>query len=141
MGSTHPYRWNVGFIHRFMLVHGPLSCIFDLLTFGMLLWLANTDQATFHTGWLIESVLAASVVLFAVRTRLPFLRSHLSRAMMLVTLSVGLVALILPYSPLAASLGFKLLALSILGLIFVIVILYFISAELVKRWFYRRFSV
>jgi Mg2+-importing ATPase len=81
------------------------------------------------------------VVVFAVRPRLPFLRSHPSRAMMLVTLSVGLVALILPYSPLAANLGFKPLALSILGLIFVIVILYFISAELVKHWFYRRFSV
>jgi Mg2+-importing ATPase len=54
---------------------------------------------------------------------------------------VGLAALVLPYSPLAGILGFKPLALSTLGLIFAIVILYFISAELVKRWFYRRFSI
>jgi P-type Mg2+ transporter len=124
-----------------MLVFGPLSSVFDLLTFGALLWLANADQASFHTGWFIESVLSASVVVFAVRTRLPFMRSHPSRAMMLVTLMVGLVALVLPYSPLAGILGFKPLALTTLGIIFTIVILYFISAELVKRWFYRRFSL
>jgi P-type Mg2+ transporter len=136
-----PHRWNVGFIRRFMLVFGPLSSVFDLLTFGALLWLTNADQATFHTGWFIESVLSASVVVFAVRTRLPFMRSRPSRAMMLVTLMVGLVALVLPYSPLAGILGFKPLALSTLGLIFAIIIVYFISAELVKRWFYRRFSL
>jgi Mg2+-importing ATPase len=136
-----PHRWNIGFIRRFMLVFGPLSSVFDLLTFGALLLLAKADQATFHTGWFIESVLSASVVVFALRTRLPFLRSHPSRAMMLVTLMVGLVALLLPYSPLAGILGFKPIALSLLGLIFGIVILYLISAELVKRWFYRRFSI
>jgi Mg2+-importing ATPase len=124
-----------------MLVFGPLSSVFDLLTFGMLLWLTHADQVSFHTGWFIESVLSASVVVFAVRTRLPFTRSHPSRAMMLVTLMVALVALVLPYSPLAGILGFKPLALSTVGLIFAIVIVYFISAELVKRWFYSRFSL
>jgi Mg2+-importing ATPase len=136
-----PHRWDVGFIRRFMLVFGPLSSVFDLLTFGMLLWLTHADQVSFHTGWFIESVLSASVVVFAVRTRLPFMRSHPSRAMMIVTLMVGLVALVLPYSPLAGILGFKPLALSTVGLIFAIVIVYFISAELVKRWFYSRFSL
>jgi len=84
-------------------------------------------------------VFSAGLVVFAVRTRLPFIRSQPSRTMMLVTLVVGVVTLLLPYSPLADILGFKPLAASTLGLIAVIVILYFISAELVKRWFYRRF--
>ena len=136
-----PHRWDVGFIRRFMLVFGPLSSIFDLLTFGVLLWLMHADQASFHTGWFIESVLSAGVVVFAVRTRLPFIRSHPSRVMMLVTLVVALVALGLPYSPLATILGFKPLGLEALGLIAAIVVLYFISAEIVKRWFYRHFNV
>ena len=136
-----PHRWDVGFIRRFMLVFGPLSSIFDLLTFGVLLWLMHADQASFHTGWFIESVLSAAVVVFAVRTRLPFIRSQPSRAMMIVTLIVGVVTLLLPYSPLAGILGFKPLGLQVLGLIAGIIILYFISAELVKRWFYRHFNV
>jgi Mg2+-importing ATPase len=61
--------------------------------------------------------------------------------MILVTLIVGLVALVVPYSPLAGIMGFKPLGPTTLGLIFAIIILYFISAELVKRWFYRHFSV
>ena len=136
-----PHRWDVGFIRRFMLVFGPLSSVFDLLTFGVLLWLMHADQALFHTGWFIESVLSAAVVVFAVRTRLPFIRSKPSRTMMLVTLIVGVVALLLPYSPLANILGFKPLGLQALGLIAGIIILYFISAEMVKRWFYRHFTV
>lgn len=136
-----PHRWDVGFIRRFMLVFGPLSSVFDLLTFGVLLWLMHADQALFHTGWFIESVLSAAVVVFAVRTRLPFIRSQPSRTMMLVTLIVGVVALLLPYSPLANILGFKPLGIQALGLIAGIIILYFISAEMVKRWFYRHFTV
>lgn len=134
-----PHRWDVGFIRRFMLVFGPLSSVFDLLTFGVLLWIMHADQALFHTGWFIESVFSAGLVVFAVRTRLPFVRSRPSRTMLLVTLVVAVFALLLPYSPLAIILGFEPLGLSTLGLIAGIVILYFISAELVKRWFYRRF--
>jgi len=136
-----PHRWDVGFIRRFMLVFGPLSSIFDLLTFGVLLMLMHADQALFHTGWFIESVLSAGVVVFAIRTRLPFIHSKPSRTMMIVTLLIALVALGLPYSPLAIILGFKPLNLQTLGLIAGIIILYFISAEFVKRWFYHHVNV
>jgi Mg2+-importing ATPase len=123
------------------LVFGPLSSVFDFLTFGALLLLFHDQQTSFHTGWFFESVLSASVVVFAVRTRLPFVRSHPSRAMLFVTFIVAVVALLIPYSPLANILGFQPFTLSTLGLIIVIVILYFISAEFVKRWFYRHFTV
>jgi Mg2+-importing ATPase len=136
-----PHRWDVGFIRRFMLVFGPLSSVFDFLTFGVLLLFLHADQSLFHTGWFVESVFSAGLVVFAVRTRLPFIHSRPSRTMMLVTLLVGLVTLALPYSPLANLLGFKPLALSTLGMIAFIVVLYFVSAELVKRWFYRRFFI
>jgi Mg2+-importing ATPase len=134
-----PHRWDVGFIRRFMLVFGPLSSIFDLLTFGVLLWIMHADQALFHTGWFIESVLSAGLVVFAIRTRNPFLKSHPSRTMLLVTLVVGVIAVLLPYSPLANILGLKPVGLPTLGMIAGIIILYFISAELLKRWFYQRY--
>lgn len=134
-----PHRWDVGFIRRFMLVFGPLSSVFDFCTFAVLLLVLHADQQSFHTSWFIESVFSAALVVFAVRTRLPFIRSQPSRMMMLVTLIVGVVTLLLPYSPLANILGFKPIGIQTLGLIAVIIILYFVSAELVKRWFYRRF--
>jgi Mg2+-importing ATPase len=135
-----PHRWNIGFIKRFMLVFGPLSSIFDFLTFGLLLWGVHAGQAEFHTGWLIESVLSASLVVFAVRTRLPFFHSRPSRSMLWMTALVGLVALTLPYSPLAGLLGLHPLPIKILLFIGLIILLYFTSAEVLKRWFFKHFD-
>ena len=135
-----PHRLDVGFIRKFMLIFGPLSSVFDILTFVLLLGVVHADEASFHTGWFIESVLSASVVVFAIRTRLPFHRSHPSRSMILVTVVVGVVAILLPYSPLANILGLTPLGVPTLAMIAVIVILYFISAEIVKRWFFHHFD-
>ena len=135
-----PHRWDIGFIRRFMLIFGPLSSVFDLLTFGLLLWVMKSGEAQFHTAWFIESVLSAMLVVFAVRTHLPFGRSHPSRAMLWTTLAVALVALAIPYTPLARILGFEPLPWLILLAIAGIVALYFTSAELTKRWFFRHFS-
>jgi len=132
-----PRRMDIAFIRRFMLVFGPLSSLFDYATFAMLMWVMKAGEQTFQTGWFVESILSASVVVFSVRTRLPFLRSKPSRAMLIITTLVILVTLALPYSPLAATLGFVPLSLPFLLVIFSIVILYFFSAELTKRWFYR----
>jgi len=138
---TRPHRWNVNFIRRFMLVFGPLSSVFDFLTFGLLLIFLNARQELFHTGWFIESVLSASMVVFALRTRQPFIRSRPSRAMLAVTGLVAIIALALPYSPLAGILGFKPLpGYYLLGII-AIIGLYFASAEIVKRWFFRNYDL
>jgi Mg2+-importing ATPase len=134
------HRWDIGFIRHFMLIFGPLSSVFDFLTFGVLFLLFRAGQAQFHTGWFVESVLSASLVVFAVRTRLPFLRSRPSRAMLAVTGVVVLVTLLLPYSPLAGLLGFEALPPLYLLAIAAIVAAYVVSAELTKRWFYRHFQ-
>lgn len=131
-----PRRWDIGFIRRFMLIFGPLSSVFDFATFGVLLWLMKADEATFHTGWFIESVMSAALVVFAVRTRLPFTRSKPSRAMLGMTLLIIAITLALPYTPLANLLGFSALPVHYLLLIFGIVAAYFFSAEFAKRWFY-----
>jgi len=136
----HPRRWDIAFIRRFMLVFGPLSSVFDLLTFGFLLWALQADQVLFHTGWFVESVLSAALVVFAVRTRLPFLQSMPSNAMLAMTLLVAGITLVLPYTPLAPLLGFAPLPLTYLLSIFGIIALYFLSAELAKHWFYKVFG-
>jgi len=136
----HPRRWDIAFIRRFMLVFGPLSSMFDLLTFGILLWAMRADQVLFHTGWFVESVLSAAFVVFAVRTRMPFARSKPSRTMLVMTSLVVGITLILPYTLLAGLLGFAPLPLTYLLTIFGIVGLYFLSAELAKRWYYKRFG-
>ncbi len=135
-----PRRWDMNFIRRFMLIFGPLSSLFDFATFALLLWGLGAKAATFHTGWFIESVLSASLVVFAVRTQMPFNKSRPSRVMLLLTGVVGLTALLLPFSPLAGILGFKPLSPGALVLILCIVAAYFFSAELTKRWFYQRLN-
>ncbi|HZD58687.1 MAG TPA: HAD-IC family P-type ATPase, partial [Anaerolineales bacterium] len=135
----HPHRWDIHFIRRFMMVFGPLSSVFDFMTFGALLLFMHAGQAGFHTGWFIESVLSAGLVVFALRTQLPISRSHPSRPMLLVTAMVMLVTLALPYSPLADVLGFRPLQPAFLLAIAIIMSLYFLAAELTKRWFFRHY--
>jgi Mg2+-importing ATPase len=132
-----PHRWDVGFIRRFMLVFGPLSSVFDFLAFGVFLLLLRAGQAQFRTGWFIESVVSAGLVVFVLRSRLPVLRSVPSRAMAVVTAVVIVVTVAIPYSPLAGLLGFEALPPIYLLAIALIVALYFTSAEFTKRLFYR----
>jgi Mg2+-importing ATPase len=135
-----PHRWNMAFIRRFMLIFGPLSSLFDFATFGALLWVMHANESLFHTGWFLESVLSATAVVFALRTRQSLGRSHPSRALLLVTGLVGLAAVILPYSPLAGLLDFSPLPPLYLLAVAVIVGLYFASAEFAKRWFFRHYE-
>jgi Mg2+-importing ATPase len=135
-----PRRWDIGFIRRFMMVFGPLSSLFDFATFAVLLWGVKAGAMVFHTSWFIESVLSAGLVVFAIRTRLPFHHSRPSRAMLGMTALVIAITVALPYTPLAGLLGFTPLPISYLLAIVVIIALYFISAEITKRWFYRKYG-
>jgi Mg2+-importing ATPase len=135
-----PHRMDINFIRHFMLIFGPLSSLFDCATFAVLIWLIKANEQTFQTGWFIESILSAGVVVFAVRTRLPFTRSRPSRTMLAITAVVMLVTLWLPYSPLAGILDFVPLPFPDLMVILGIVAMYFISAEFTKRWFYRKYA-
>ena len=136
---SRPRRWDIGFIRRFMLTFGPLSSVFDFATFGVLLWLTRGNparEALFQTGWFVESILSAMLVVFVLRTRRPPWRSRPSRAMMAVTVVVAAVVVWLPYSPLAGLLGFQALPPIFLAAIAAIVVLYLVAAQLVKGWFY-----
>ncbi|MDL1902306.1 magnesium-translocating P-type ATPase, partial [Anaerolineae bacterium CFX9] len=135
-----PHRWNIGFIRRFMIVFGILSSVFDYITFGVLLLLLSADTDLFRTGWFIESIISALLVVLVLRTRLPFFKSRPGRALIGATLIVAVTALVLPFSPLAPSLGFQALDFRSLLLMIGIALLYFMTAEFVKRWFFRKFA-
>ncbi len=138
--SQRPQHWDIGLIRRFMLIFGPLSSVFDLMTFGLLYYVLKADEATFHSGWFVESVLSALLVVFVLRTRRPFFRSRPGRALMIATAIVALAALVIPFSPLAGALGFSALPLKYLLALVVVVLFYVASAEIFKRWFFGHYA-
>ena len=138
---SRPRRWDIGFIKRFMLSFGLVSSVFDYLTFAVLLWLQRSDPQLFRSGWFVESVLSAAMVVLVVRTRRPLLASRPSRALATATLMVALVTLALPFTPLGRLFGFVPLPWPFLMMLALILLAYGVSAELVKRWFYRNHRV
>ncbi|MCP2727382.1 magnesium-translocating P-type ATPase [Limnofasciculus baicalensis] len=135
---NQPHRWNMGFIRNFMLVFGLLSSVFDYLTFGALLLVLHADPAQFRTGWFMESVISASIIVLSIRTHQSILHSKPSRALFSTTIAIAGIALFLPYTPLASLLGFQALPIEFLLLLAAIVGLYILCAENVKRVFYSR---
>jgi Mg2+-importing ATPase len=132
-----PHRWDVNFIRRFMLTFGPLSSVFDFLAFGGLLLLGAKPEL-FRSAWFVESVLSASLVVFAFRTREPLLRNRPSRLMLALTALAGVLALLLPYTPLANVFGFVPMPAPVLAMMLGLVLCYVIVAEVAKRRFFRR---
>lgn len=136
---ARPRPWDISQIRNFMLVFGPLSSVFDLSTFAVLLLVLGANESQFHTAWFIESVISACLVVFVLRTWLPLRRSHPSRWMLTVSLAVMLAALVLPYTPLAGLLSFTPLPLTYLAAIGAIAAVYLAATTIVRRWFFRRF--
>lgn len=102
-----PRHWDIKFIKYYMLFFGPISSIYDFLTFGMMLWVFHADQALFQTGWFVESLATQVLVVFIIRTtRVPFYKSRPSKWLTATCLSVVAVGLLLPFTPLASGLGF-----------------------------------
>jgi Mg2+-importing ATPase len=132
-----PRRWDVNRIRNFMLVFGPLSSVFDFLTFGALILLLNTGPSEFRAGWFMESVVSASLVVLVVRTSRPFFRSLPGRYLVTATVAVAAAAVILPYTPLGAIFEFAPLPPAYLLAMAVIVAGYILSAEVAKHIFYR----
>ena len=132
-----PRRWNVGFIRRFMLTFGLVSSVFDGLTFVVLVVGLRAGPVEFRTGWFVESVVSAALIVLVVRTRRSVFHSRPSRLLLLATVLVVGITVALPYMPIAGLLGFTPLPPRFLGILALIVLAYAASAELAKRWFYR----
>lgn len=136
--ASRPRRWNIKFIRNFMVLFGPLSSVFDFATFGVLLLLLHAKAGLFRTGWFVESVVSASLVVLVIRTRRPFFRSIPGSHLMIATLTIVAVTLALPFTPLGKLFGFVPLPGSFLALMAGIVAIYILSAEIVKHAFYRK---
>ncbi len=132
-----PQNWDLAFIRRFMIIFGLLSSVFDYLTFGVLLYVFHAKEKAFQTGWFIESVISATLIVLVVRTRLPFFKSLPGKYLSIATVAILLLILALPITPMAAWFGFIHMPLTFYAWMAAIVIFYIIAAELAKRWFYK----
>jgi len=135
---AQPKRWDMSFIRNFMLTIGPISSLFDFLTFYLLIRLFHAHETLFRTGWFVESIATQVLVIFVIRTRRNPLRSHPHRWLIGTSLAVVLAAMLLPFTPLAPYLGFTPLPPSFFGLLVVLLLLYLLMVEGAKQWFYRR---
>jgi Mg2+-importing ATPase len=135
-----PQRWDIRYIRNFMIVFGILSSVFDYLTFGALLFILRATPEMFRTGWFMESVISASLIVLVIRTRKPFFRSLPGRLLFIATLMVAAATLILPYTPLGALFEFIPIPMEFIALMAAIVLLYVLSAEVAKRMFYARLA-
>jgi Mg2+-importing ATPase len=133
-----PRRWNIGFIRNFMLTFGILSSVFDYLTFAVLLFVLHAGTDMFRTGWFIESVVSASLVVLVIRSRGPFFKSRPSRYLLIATLAIAGVALLIPFTSLGRIFGLTSPPISFLLFMVIIVALYIVVAEIAKRVFYKR---
>ena len=135
---ARPRRWDMNFIRNFMLTIGPISSLFDFLTFYLLMTLLKADETLFHTGWFVESIATQVLVIFVIRTRRNPLRSHPNRWLTLTSLSVVATAMLLPFTPAAAWLGFTPLPPLFFVLLAGLLLVYLLLVEAGKRWFYKR---
>ncbi len=134
----HPRRWSIVAIRKFMITFGLVSSVFDFLTFGALLFVLHATRDQFRTGWFLESVISASIIVLVIRSRMPFFRSRPAKYLVLATLSTIVATVALAYTPLGEILGFEQLPRSFLVLIGMIVLVYIVSAEVVKKVFYQK---
>jgi len=139
-----PRQWDIGNIGRFMLFIGPISSLFDYVTFGVLLYFfdAWNNEALFQTGWFVESLLSQTLIVHVIRTgKIPFIQSKPSFPLLVTTIGICLLGLWLPNSPFAHALGLTPLPhaylLALLGILFG----YMLLTQLVKAWLIRRFGL
>lgn len=134
-----PSHWDIAFIRRFMLCFGPVSSLFDFLTFAVMLGVFHARTELFRSGWFVESLATQTLVIFAIRTRrVPFLRSRPSLPLLAASLAVVAVGTALPFSPAAGSLGFAPLPPTFFLALAAMVVLYLVLIEATKRWFFSR---
>ncbi|MGD0072155.1 MAG: cation transporting ATPase C-terminal domain-containing protein [Candidatus Bathyarchaeia archaeon] len=134
-----PKKLDISYIRRFMVTLGPVSSVFDFLTFFLMLYVFNAAIPVFQTAWFVESLSTQALVVFVLRTRkTPFYKSKPGRLLLISSLAVVAVAFILPYTPLADVFKFSpppaMFYLALAGLI----VAYLLLVEVVKKWFLKR---
>jgi Mg2+-importing ATPase len=140
---TKPRKWTIGEIQRFILFIGPISSIFDYLTFFIMLYVFNCwhNPALFHTGWFVESLFTQTLIIHVIRTsKIPFIQSRASWPLIFTSLIIVAVGAWLTVSPLAGTLGFVPLPPLYWLLLAIMLLCYVVLTQMVKTWFIRRFG-
>jgi len=136
-----PKRLDISFTRKYMVFLGPISSIFDLLTFFIMLVVFNATVPLFQTAWFIESLSTQTLVIFVIRTRkTPFYKSKPSRLLLFSSLSIIGFALIIPFTPLGALFGFVEPPLAFFMILVGMILTYLMLVEIVKKWFYNRYA-
>jgi Mg2+-importing ATPase len=137
---SRPRKWDMKFIRNFMLIIGPVSSVFDFLTFYIMLAVFHAGERLFHTGWFIESMATQVLVIFIIRTRKNPLRSRPNPWLIACSLTVVAVAALLPFTPASDFLGFVAPPAFFFVILAAILIFYLLAVEGMKQWFFHRFA-
>ena len=132
-----PRKMDLRFIKQFMIVFGIISSLFDYLTFAILLFWLHADQKQFRTGWLVESIVSAALIVLIVRTSQAFYKSKPGKYLLAATIAVVAIAILIPFSPLANILGLVAIPFRFYGWLGLIILGYVITAEYAKTIFYK----
>ncbi|MGB5216850.1 MAG: cation transporting ATPase C-terminal domain-containing protein, partial [Smithella sp.] len=115
-----------------------ISSVFDYLTFAVLLFILQASPAQFRTGWFMESVISASIIVLVIRSRRPFFKSRPGKYLFVATIAIVTATLIFPFTPLGKIFDFVQLPMSFLMMLGLIMALYILTAELAKKIFYKK---
>jgi Mg2+-importing ATPase len=129
-----PQPWDIGTIRNFMLIIGPISSLYDFLTFWVLFRFFHAGEVLFHTGWFVESLATQTLVLFVIRTPRNPVTSRPSLPLALTTVAVVAFAVVLPYSALAGILGFESLPAGYFLFLVGATLTYLLLVEVAKRY-------
>jgi len=140
-----PPKWKIDNIRRFMIFIGPISSIFDYATYALMWFVFGAtsvdNQALFQTGWFVESLMTQTLIVHVIRTaKVPFFQSRASLPMLLITATVMGVGIYLPFSPIAASLGFVPLPPIYFLWLALILTCYCVLTQFVKTWFIKKYG-
>ncbi len=134
-----PAKWNIDSIKNFMVWIGPVSSIFDYITFGVLLFIIHAPQQVFHAGWFIESIMTQTLVIHVIRTnKIPFLESRPNKFLILSSIAIVSIALLVILTPIHTYFGFEDLPAEYFPMLAVIVVAYLCLTQLVKMQLYKR---
>jgi Mg2+-importing ATPase len=137
---ARPHAWDMAFVRRFMLTLGPVSSVFDFLTFFVLLHVFHAGEALFHTGWFIESMATQVLVIFIIRTRGNPFANRPNAWLVVLSLAVVAIAATLPLTLTGEYLGFVPPPLEFYMVVVGIVLTYLVAVQVAKRAFYLRWD-
>ena len=141
-----PRKWDSGGIGKFMLYIGPISSVFDYVTFAVMFFTfkANSPahQALFQSGWFIEGLLSQTLIVHMIRTRkIPFIQSWATAPVVALTSAIMAIAIYIPFSSFASVFKMVPLPLSYFPILFAILVGYCLLTQLVKTWFIKKFQL